>query len=75
MAYENLSVNDENGVRWIAVNRPTKLNALNREVLADLDAALTEAVAAPGPRDGLHVATVAPFAGIGSGAAGRTTVP
>jgi enoyl-CoA hydratase len=37
-------------VRWIRVNRPDKLNALNREVLSELDAALTAARSEPAVR-------------------------
>jgi enoyl-CoA hydratase len=45
MAYETLKVNDVEGVRWITVNRPDKLNALNRQTMADLDAACADALA------------------------------
>lgn len=37
-----LNVEDRQGVRWLAINRPDKLNALNRDVLAALDQALAE---------------------------------
>ncbi|MGE5236941.1 MAG: enoyl-CoA hydratase/isomerase family protein [Acidobacteriota bacterium] len=36
MGCETLLVDDRQGVRWITVNRPEKLNALNRTVLTEL---------------------------------------
>ena len=43
MAYSTLLIEDVKAVRWITVNRPEKLNALNRQVLDDLGAALEAA--------------------------------
>jgi len=43
MAWNTLQVENVGTVRWIRVNRPDKLNALNREVLAELEAALEAA--------------------------------
>jgi len=45
MAYENLLVDDKDGVRWLTLNRPTKLNALNAAVLGELDQAVREVAA------------------------------
>jgi enoyl-CoA hydratase len=43
MAYRNLLLADDGAVRTITINRPDKLNALNRETLADLHAAFEQA--------------------------------
>ncbi len=37
-------VEDRGRVRWLTINRPEKLNALNREVLAALEGAFTQAM-------------------------------
>jgi enoyl-CoA hydratase len=42
----NLSIQSENGIRIITINRPDKLNALNRETLSELDAAMDDAISA-----------------------------
>jgi enoyl-CoA hydratase len=41
-SYERLLVEDRNKVRIITINRPEKLNALNREVLRDLQQAFVD---------------------------------
>ena len=43
MAYRNLLLADDGAVRTITINRPDKLNALNRETLAELHAAFEQA--------------------------------
>jgi enoyl-CoA hydratase len=40
----NLNIQSENGIRIITINRPDKLNALNRETLSELDAAMNDAI-------------------------------
>ena len=42
MAYQTLLTSLENGIFIITINRPDKLNALNKEVLTDLNNALDE---------------------------------
>lgn len=43
MAYRNLLIDDRGALRLITVNRPDKLNALNRETLAELHTAFAQA--------------------------------
>lgn len=45
MAYRNLEINHHDGVRSITVNRPDKLNALNRDTLNELTIAFAQAAA------------------------------
>jgi len=54
MTYDNLLIEDMEGVRWITLNRPDKLNALNRATLVELDAA----VAAAGSDDAVHAVVI-----------------
>ncbi len=42
MNYETILTNLENGIFTITINRPDKLNALNKQVFTDLDAAIDE---------------------------------
>ncbi|HET9485335.1 MAG TPA: enoyl-CoA hydratase-related protein [Xanthomonadales bacterium] len=51
MAYNTLLIADDGAIRTITINRPEKLNALNREVITELDAAFTDA----GRDDGVRV--------------------
>jgi enoyl-CoA hydratase len=41
----NINIQSENGICIITINRPDKLNALNRETLSELDAAMKDAIA------------------------------
>lgn len=43
MAFRNLLVEDRGAVRRITINRPEKLNALNRETIGELDVAFQQA--------------------------------
>jgi enoyl-CoA hydratase len=54
MNYENLLIEDQEGVRWITLNRPDKLNALNRATVAELD----QAVAAAGDDAAVHAVVI-----------------
>lgn len=40
--YTMIRLEKENGIAWIVLNRPNKLNAINREMLQELQAALRE---------------------------------
>ncbi|EIL94380.1 Enoyl-CoA hydratase/isomerase [Rhodanobacter sp. 115] len=43
MAYRNLEISNRGAVRTITVNRPDKLNALNRDTLNELTIAFAQA--------------------------------
>ncbi len=48
MTYSNLKVAPTDGVLWVTVNRPDKLNALNRATIGELDRAIAAAAADDG---------------------------
>ncbi|MES2629243.1 MAG: enoyl-CoA hydratase-related protein [Bacteroidota bacterium] len=45
MSFENILTSTENRIQTITINRPSKLNALNKDTIAELSAALTAAAA------------------------------
>ncbi len=45
MAFENLLTENRDGILWITINRPDKLNALNRSILDELETAIVAAEA------------------------------
>jgi len=45
MSYENLKIADQDGVLWITINRPDKLNALSGSTISELAAAVSDAAA------------------------------
>jgi enoyl-CoA hydratase len=54
MGYENLLTEHRGAVLWLTVNRPDKLNALNRSTISELDAA----VAAAADDDTVHALVI-----------------
>jgi len=43
MSYENVLTENRDGVLWLTVNRPEKLNALNRNTMNEIEAAINSA--------------------------------
>jgi Enoyl-CoA hydratase/carnithine racemase len=52
MAYRNLEIGNRGAVRTITVNRPDKLNALNRDTLNELTIAFAQAAQDDAVRSG-----------------------
>lgn len=53
MSYQTLLASLENGIFTITINRPDKLNALNKDVITELSAALDEVYNNPGIRSAI----------------------
>lgn len=43
MSYNNIIVEQKNQIQWITINRPSQLNALNKETIEELNSALNAA--------------------------------
>ncbi|MFI5168016.1 MAG: enoyl-CoA hydratase/isomerase family protein [Thermoanaerobaculales bacterium] len=79
MGYENLLIDDNDGVRWVTLNRPAKLNALNAAVLGELadavhavataDAVKVVVITGAGEKAFVAGADIAEFAGVSAAAA------
>ncbi len=77
MTYENLLIEDKDGARWIILNRPARLNALNRALLAELATAVAAAdedagvrvvvITGQGEKAFAAGADIAEFVGLSSG--------
>src|SRR4029077_5837177 len=50
MSYQNLLVESRDGVAFVTINRPDKLNALNDATVAEIDAAFAAIAADPATR-------------------------
>ena len=53
MSYQTLLTSIENGVFIVTINRPDKLNALNKEVISELNSAIDEIYSDPGIRSAI----------------------
>jgi enoyl-CoA hydratase len=72
--YQTLLTDTQNGIRIITINRPDKLNALNRTVMQELDEAVTELIGDPaigaaiitgaGPKSFVAGADISEFVGL-----------
>ena len=45
MTYKNLVTENRDGILWLTINRPEKLNALNADTMTDIEAAIDSAAA------------------------------
>jgi enoyl-CoA hydratase len=45
MSYQNLITRTENGIYFITINRPEKLNALNKQTVSEIEKAIKDAIA------------------------------
>jgi len=76
MAFENLLTETKGRIRYITINRESKLNALNKATLAELHTAFTDAFASPevggiiitgaGPKAFIAGADISEFVGLGT---------
>ncbi len=74
MSFENLLVSTDNGIRTITINRPDKLNALNKKTVQEIGQAIAQASAEPalkgiiitgaGPKSFVAGADISEFIGL-----------
>jgi enoyl-CoA hydratase len=74
MPFENLLISTENGIQTITINRPDKLNALNKKTVAEIGEAIAEAktndtvkaiiITGAGPKSFVAGADISEFVGL-----------